>query len=101
MCPEQSPAARRDILDDEGEILRRLVEGTAGSTGEAFFRSLVHNLGLAIGAAYAFVAEFAASETRVRTLAFWGQGQFLDNIEYDLAGTPCEDVVRVGLCHHP
>jgi PAS domain S-box-containing protein len=37
----------------------------------------------------------------VRTLAFWGGGRFLDNIEYDLAGTPCEDVVRGGLCHHP
>lgn len=39
--------------------------------------------------------------TRVRTLAYWGEGRILPNIEYDLAGTPCEDVVRGGLCHHP
>src|SRR5438094_738815 len=44
---------------------------------------------------------FAGTETRVRTLAFWDRGRFLDNIEFDLAGTPCEDVVRGGLCHHP
>ena len=50
---------------------------------------------------YAFVAEFAGSATRVRTLAYWGRGEILPNIEFDLAGTPCEDVVRGGLCHHP
>ena len=86
---------------DDAEVLRHLVEGTVRSTGEAFFQSLVRNLSLAIGTAYSFVAEFAGVETRVRTLAFWGKGRLLDNVEFDLAGTPCEDVVRVGLCHHP
>ena len=87
--------------DDEAEVLRRLVEGTMRSTGEELLRSLVCNLSLVVGAAYCFIAEFAGAETRVRTLAFWGRGQFLDNIEYDLAGTPCEDVLRGSLCHHP
>ena len=50
---------------------------------------------------YAFVAEFAGVATRVRTLAYWGKGELLPNVEFDLAGTPCEDVVRGGLCHHP
>jgi len=95
VAPE-SPA-----LDDDAKVLRHLVEGTVGSTGEAFFQSLVRNLSLAIGTAYCFIAEFAGSATRVHTLAFWGRGQFLDNIEFDLAGTPCEDVVRGRLSHHP
>ena len=30
-----------------------------------------------------------------------GQGLLRENIEFDLAGTPCEDVVRGNLCHHP
>jgi hypothetical protein len=88
-------------VGDEVEVLRRLVEGTALSTGEGFFRSLVRHLGLVTGSAYCFVAELAEVETRVRTLAFWGKGRLLDNVEYDLARTPCEDVMRVGLCHHP
>src|SRR3989475_3284363 len=99
--PEEAIPPGSFSRDDEAEVLRRLVEGTVRSTGEGFFRSLVRNLSLAVGSAYCFVAEFAGSETRVRTLAFWGRGGFLDNIEYDLAGTPCEDVVRGGLCHHP
>jgi formate hydrogenlyase transcriptional activator len=99
--PEVTAPANSFALDGEADVLRRLVEGTVGSTGEAFFQSLVRNLSLAIDAAYCFIAEFVGGETRVRTLAFWGGGGFLDNIEYDLAGTPCEDVVRGGLCHHP
>ena len=88
---------------DEDEIvaLRAIVEGTARSTGEVFFESLVRHLAPTIGVNHAFVAEFAGVATRVRTLANWGNGEILPNVEYDLAGTPCEDVVRGGLCHHP
>ena len=81
--------------------LRAIVEGTARDTGEVFFQSLVRHLATAIGVEYAFIAEFAGKRTRVRTLASWGQGQIQENSEYDLDGTPCEDVVRGGLCHHP
>lgn len=49
----------------------------------------------------AFIAEFAETKTRVRTLAFWMNGQFIQNQEWELEGTPCEDVVRGNLCHHP
>jgi len=88
-------------LDDEIVALRAIVEGTARSTGEVFFESLVRHLATAIGVSYAFVAEFAQVPARVRTLAYWGRGKILGNIEYDLDGTPCEDVVRGGLCHYP
>ena len=88
-------------LDDEIVALRAIVEGTARSTGDVFFESLVRHLATAIGVSYAFVAEFARVATRVHTLAYWGKGEPRPNVEYDLAGTPCEDVVRGGLCHHP
>ncbi len=88
-------------LDDEMAALRAIVEGTARNTGEAFFQSLVGHLAAVIGVSYAFVAEFAGIRTHVRTLAYWGKGKLRKNIEFDLAGTPCEDVVRLGLCHHP
>jgi formate hydrogenlyase transcriptional activator len=97
----EEPPESFSIASDDSEVLRRLVEGTARSTGEEFFQSLVRNLSLALDSAYAFIAEFAAGSTRVRTLAFWGNGRFLDNIEYDLAGTPCEETVRGNLCHYP
>ena len=81
--------------------LRAIVEGTARGTGKVFFQSLVRHLATAIRVEYAFVAEFAGKRTRVRTLAYWGKRQIRENVEFDLAGTPCEDVVRGGVCHHP
>jgi hypothetical protein len=80
--------------------LRAIVEGTAGHTGQKFFQSLVGHLAAAVGTRYAFVAELAGS-TRARTLAFWFRDWIADNIEWDVIGTPCEDVVRGNLCHHP
>ncbi|HJT77112.1 MAG TPA: PAS domain S-box protein, partial [Gemmataceae bacterium] len=87
-------------LSDELSALRAIVEGTAGHTGQEFFQSLVRHLAAAVGTRYAFVAEFAGG-TRARTLAFWFRDRIADNIEWDVIGTPCEDVVRGNLCHHP
>jgi formate hydrogenlyase transcriptional activator len=98
--PPEPPRAA--ILDrDEVDALRAIVEGTARSTGAAFFQSLVRHLASAMGVSYAFVAEFARAPTHVRTIAYWGRGRIEDNVEFELAGTPCEDVIRGGLCHHP
>ncbi len=81
--------------------LRAIVEGTAQATGEEFFRLLVGNLSVATGVPNAFIAEFADSQTRVRSLAFWMNGELVPNQEWELAGTPCEEVVGGNLCHHP
>src|SRR6516225_3905211 len=85
---------------DDIAALRVIVEGTAHDTGEAFLQSLVRHLASAVGTRYAFVAEFAGG-ARARTLAFWFRDRITDNIEWDVVGTPCEDVVRGSLCHHP
>jgi PAS domain S-box-containing protein len=79
-------------------LLRLIAEGTAPAIGEEFFRSLVRHLAEALGVKYAFAAEFAGVKTRVRTLAFWGGDRFIDNVEYDLDGTPCEAVLQGEMC---
>ncbi len=85
----------------ELSVLRAIVEGTAQATGEDFFQSLVKNLSLATGAAGAFIAVFLEDKSRVRSLAFWEDGEVVENQEWDLAGTPCEEVLRGKLCHYP
>jgi len=92
-----------DDFDPGSELasLRAIVKGTAQSTGDDFFRSLVQNLCLAAGVENAFIAEFVGDKTRVRALAFWANGAFAEDMEWDLAGTPCQDVVNGKLCHHP
>src|SRR6516162_5004511 len=85
---------------DDVAALRALVEGTARHTGQQFFEFLVRHLAAAVGTRYAFVAEFPGG-TRVRSLAYWCRDRITDNVEWDVIGTPCEDVVRGNLCHYP
>ena len=87
---ELNGAETQSIWD---QSLRAIVAGTAASTGDEFFRALVSNLAAALGVSYAFVSEFEDGNTRVRTLACWTGEGFVDNFEYDLADTPCEQVL--------
>jgi PAS domain S-box-containing protein len=97
-----SEDASRGVAE-ELAALRAIVEGTAHTTGEEFFQTLVRHLAKAVDAHYAFVAEFASPETttKARTIAFWARDRVAENLEWTLAGTPCEDVVHGKLCHHP
>ncbi len=97
----QGLASPELVTSDDIPALRAIVEGTAQSTGEEFFQNLVRHLARAIDAHYAFVAEFADVNTRVRTLAYWARDQIQDNLEWELASTPCQEVVRGSMCHHP
>ncbi len=63
-----------------------IAEGTAHASGVEFFETLVKHLATALGTRYAFVGEFAGSNTRVRTIAYYGNGGILDNEEWDLGG---------------
>ena len=84
------------------ETLRHITEGTAGSTGDEFFRSLVKHLAHALQVRYSFVAE-CTDETKknVRMLAFWQGEDFGNNIEFPLAGTPCQAVIQGNACSYP
>lgn len=91
----------RDISDRKRreESLRLIVEGTATHTGDAFFQSCAQYVASVLNVMGAWIGEFANDDkTRVRTLAAWGDGQLLDNFEFDLQGTPCEAVLQGQTC---
>ena len=96
-----SPLVPESPSMDELAALRAIVEGTARSTGDEFFKTLVRHLAGALGVQHAMVAEFVTA-TRVRALSYWQVcSKIAPDVEYDLAGTPCEDVARGRLCHYP
>lgn len=90
------------------ESLRNIAMGISATTGGDFFRSLVESLARELEMDYCFVAvpepEVGLGEAvteaprRLRTVAVWGRGEMLENLEYDLRGTPCERVTVTGVC---
>jgi PAS domain S-box-containing protein len=84
---------------NEGAVLREILEGTAKETGERFFTALVENLAKVLGTYGAWVTIWRG-ERRLRAVAFWLGGRFVEDFEYDLAGTPCEPVFKDGRLVH-
>lgn len=92
MMPEMAGFPLRGL--DEDAALRSILEGTATETGERFFHALVKNLSVALGTEGAWVTEYIEESRRLRALAFWLGGQWVHGYEYDIAGTPCERVIK-------
>jgi len=94
----ESEAATRSRASD---AIWTVMDGTASATGADFFMALVQRLAQALDVPYAFVAECTdPSNTRVRTLAFWRRDTFVDNVEYEVTGTPCEIAVGGDRSYH-
>lgn len=84
-------------------IVQAIADGTAGASGAPFYEALVKHFARALHIDCAFITECSGRPPqRARTLAYWRDGGFGDNFEYDLAGTPCERVMREGrACFYP
>ncbi len=96
--PAISPLAE---LNEES-ALRTILEGTANETGERFFAALVENLARALSTHGAWVTEYIQERRRLRALAFWMDGQWIQDYETDIAGTPCERVIdSADIVHFP
>ncbi len=87
--------------EDEA-LLRLVVEGTVSETGTEFFRALVKNLATALGTTGAWVTEYFPEERKMRALAMWLKDRFVEDFQYNVAGTACEKVVdTLHLIHIP
>ena len=74
----------------------------SAETGEPLLRALTENVAKTIGARFAFLSEVAdQSAGRVRLIALWSGSGFEESFEYEVRGTPCQDVLRGELCVYP
>jgi len=90
------------LAEADAPALRRILQGTAAETGESFFRALVENLAGALGTYGAWVTEYLPDSRRLRALAFWLGGRWVEHFEQAIDGTPCEAVVDgQRLVHYP
>jgi diguanylate cyclase (GGDEF)-like protein len=61
---------------------------------DSFFNQCLISLSDLFGASFAFIGIFGdLEETRIRTYAVLAGDDFIDNFEYELYGTPCQDVL--------
>lgn len=107
--PEHLESVNRELEKQIGErqraeeTLRMIVAGTSSATGSDFFPALAQTLATALDVAYVLVCEVTDSSRQcLRSLALWAVDRPGENIEYALAGTPCQEAVVTGaLCAYP
>lgn len=76
-------------------MLHSLVSGTASVTGDDFMRSLSLQLVHSMNVRYVLITEVIEDGgERLRTLACRDRERLMENFEYSLPGTPCEEVVH-------
>jgi len=81
-----------NIFSDEVIQCARLV-------GTPFLKETVKLLSFALNVRWVILCEIDQERPNIaRTIAFWGDGQHQDNIEYDLSGTPCSHVASGEIC---
>ncbi len=69
--------------------------GVAATLGDTFFKSLVQQFTEALGVDYAYISLIAQTEPRciMKTIAVCHQGTIVDDFEYELLHTPCEEIL--------
>src|SRR4030066_390899 len=88
----KAPAPRGSAAET---LLRDIAAGVSARVGEDFFRSRALYLAKTLGAELAFVGQLTGAERQeIETLSVCRHGRIVENLRYDLAGTPCERGVR-------
>lgn len=81
--------------------VRGIVNSLSRAKDDRFVENLLLGLLNAIDAQYVFVAEINDERTLARTCNVIAYGESVDNFEYALSGTPCENTQSGTCCVHP
>ena len=76
------------------QAMRRAALAVSAAEGEGLFADLVRSLAEILAVDIAFIAlPLPGDAARLRMLAFYVDGRMVEDFEYALAGTPCEQVL--------
>jgi len=79
------------------EVLIELADGLHGLRGERAYVALVQKFSTILDTHEAFLCECSEPQsTRVRVLAHWSSGELLPCEEFEITGTPCQEVIITG-----
>lgn len=106
MSEQQGGAPLFDAADGRtlAEVaLRSITASTARARGDDFLRILVRDLARALDVTHVIAGRailLADGGEGIRTLAVWGGGGYLPNLDYSLQHTPCQNVTDQVMCFH-
>ena len=90
----------KDELAYREESIRRIISQASGKTGKDFFDAMALVMEDVTKATFSFIGEIQPNNS-VKTISVAHQNSIMDNIVYDLKGTPCENVVEHSACVYP
>ena len=83
------------------DALFRLADYT-NTTGEAYFRGLVRGLADVLSVRWVYISRLHPELPRhAQVVAGWADGAPAPSMSYDLAGTPCAEVLSGAACFYP
>ena len=83
------------------DALFRLADYT-NTTGEAYFRGLVRGLADVLSVRWVYISRLHPVLPRhAQVVAGWADGEPAPGMSYDLAGTPCAEVLTGAVCFYP
>lgn len=94
----------RDVTESKKmeNALREFAGRLSATTGHVFFQSVAKYLSDAIGVDHVIIGQMVKGKSDfVRTIAAMAFGDTVENFEYSLSNTPCQDVTKQKLCSYP
>jgi|GEM_PF-402918 len=94
--------ATRKVAQIDAALLE-VTQGVSVATGKAFFSALVEHFTKTLDVDYAYIG-LVSGETQdvIKTTAACAKGKIIDNFEYRLCDTPCQQVIQTrSLCCYP
>jgi PAS domain S-box-containing protein len=83
------------------DVLTFLGQHDSATSSQGFFELLAKYLAEKLGMDFVCIDRLEGDGLTARTVAFWFDGKFEDNVTYALKDTPCGDVVGKAVCCFP
>jgi len=82
-------------------LLKDIIKGVSRTYGVEFFSAIALQLDKVIKSDYTFIARLDHARHVANTIAFVAHGNIVDNLEYALKDTPCDNVADNQVCIYP
>ena len=78
-----------------------IIRSLSNTWGEEFYCSITHSVATVLHSDVTYISRFSQDRRYARTLAIFDKDRQIDNVEYAVAGSPCEQVSSGNACIFP